>query len=118
MEHLKDTLYKKFKKTSVKIKDNLEGLENYLTAANIRKKVKHPLFLALKFPSCFKIYLEKRTKEQENKLQGVSKCFDDLLRLQKTLDEHFSPLSRKNDHISTVAIVLESKAKDEDNLSI
>ena len=34
------------------------GLYNYLAAHNIRQKVKHPLFLALKFDKCFFIYYD------------------------------------------------------------
>jgi hypothetical protein len=31
------------------IDDSIAGLINYYTASNIRNKIKHPLFLALKF---------------------------------------------------------------------
>lgn len=34
----------------VEVKSDSQGLINYFTAPNIRKKVKHPLFLALRFP--------------------------------------------------------------------
>lgn len=40
---------KKKNDTEIRIANNSEGLFNYLTAPNIRHKVKHPLFLALKF---------------------------------------------------------------------
>lgn len=63
----------------VKIENDIEGLLNYLTAPNIRHKVKylykikkiililifyqnqvkHLLFLAFKFSNCFKIYYNK-----------------------------------------------------------
>lgn len=38
------------------IDNNIEGLSNFFSAPNIRHKVKHPLFLAIKFCACVKIY--------------------------------------------------------------
>jgi len=43
----------------IQILNDFEGLFNYLTAPNIRHKVKHPLFLAIKFSSCVKLYYNK-----------------------------------------------------------
>lgn len=40
----------------VKIENDFEGLLNYLTAPNIRHKVKHPLFLVIKFSNCVSLY--------------------------------------------------------------
>jgi hypothetical protein len=40
----------------VVIKNDPEGFYNYITAPNIRHKVKHPVFLAIKFSSCVQIY--------------------------------------------------------------
>jgi hypothetical protein len=42
---------------SAKIESDLHSLHNYLTAANIRNKIKHPLFMAFRFKDCFKIYM-------------------------------------------------------------
>jgi len=39
------------------IKEDLEGLYNYLTAPNIRMKVKHPLYIAMRFPDAFQIFM-------------------------------------------------------------
>jgi len=44
--------------SAIKIGPDLVGLYNYLSAHNIRQKVKHPLFLALKFPACFFVYYD------------------------------------------------------------
>lgn len=38
------------------IRNDPEGFYNYITAPNIRHKVKHPVFLAIKFSNCVKIY--------------------------------------------------------------
>ena len=40
---------KKKSDLEININDDKEGLFNYLTAPNIRHKVKHPLFMAIKF---------------------------------------------------------------------
>lgn len=50
---------KKKSDTEIKINNDAEGLFNYLTAPNIRHKVKHPLFLCLKFSSTVKLYYNK-----------------------------------------------------------
>jgi hypothetical protein len=42
----------------VVIKNDPEGFYNYITAPNIRHKVKHPVFLAIKFSSCVQIYYQ------------------------------------------------------------
>ncbi|EGR27835.1 zinc finger transcription factor sma, putative [Ichthyophthirius multifiliis] len=47
---------KKKNDNEINISNNSDGLFNYLTAPNIRHKVKHPLFLALKFSQCTKLY--------------------------------------------------------------
>lgn len=44
------------------IENNDEGLYNYLTAPNIRHKVKHPLFLSVRFSSAFKIFFNPKSK--------------------------------------------------------
>jgi hypothetical protein len=44
------------------IANNNEGLYNYLTAPNIRHKVKHPLFLSVRFSNAFKIFFNPRSK--------------------------------------------------------
>jgi hypothetical protein len=35
---------------------DIYGLVNYFSAPNIRNKIRHPIFLALKFHECVKIY--------------------------------------------------------------
>jgi len=54
------------------ISNSLEGLYAYLTAANIRYKIKHPLFLLFKFSNFLKLFynprfeLEKKQKTQKS----------------------------------------------------
>jgi len=55
-------LYKKIKgkgkkEVECKIENNIKGLYDYLTAPNIRKKIKNFLFFVLMFPKVVKIYL-------------------------------------------------------------
>ena len=38
------------------IENSIDGLFHYLTAANIRNKIKHPLYLAIKFSAVFNIF--------------------------------------------------------------
>jgi hypothetical protein len=47
---------KKKNDLEIQILNEFEGLFNYLTAPNIRHKVKHPLFLCIKFSKCVKLY--------------------------------------------------------------
>lgn len=44
------------------ISNSDEGLYNYLTAPNIRHKVKHPLFLCVKFSNAFKIFVNTKSQ--------------------------------------------------------
>ncbi len=46
---------KKKNDIEIQILNDFDGLFNYLTAPNIRHKVKHPLFLAIKFSKCVKL---------------------------------------------------------------
>ena len=56
-------LYKKRRKTNDKkeefINNSLKGFINYYTAPNIRNKIKHPFFIALKFSACVSLYFNK-----------------------------------------------------------
>lgn len=49
---------KNFQIVEETIENDLKGLYNYLTAPNIREKVKNPLFLALKFHKCVKMFYD------------------------------------------------------------
>jgi len=43
-------------------------LINYFSAPNIRNKIRHPIFLALKFPDAVKLYYNpKKVSEQTNR---------------------------------------------------
>ncbi len=41
------------------IDNSIVGLNNYLTAPNIRNKIRHPCFLAIKFSSCVTLYYNR-----------------------------------------------------------
>jgi len=47
---------KKKTEHDIRIDNDLEGFLNYLTAPNIRHKVKHPLFLTIRFSSSVQIF--------------------------------------------------------------
>ena len=46
------------KKESIEedIQNNIEGFFSYLTAPNIRNKVKHPVFLSVRFSNCISLF--------------------------------------------------------------
>ena len=50
----------------IQILNDFEGLFNYLTAPNIRHKVKHPLFLHLKFSNCVQLYVNNDLFQRNN----------------------------------------------------
>ena len=45
---------------AISIENNFKGLYDYLTASNIRHKVKHPLFLFFKFYDCVKLFYNQK----------------------------------------------------------
>ena len=58
-EHLDEMMSNEFSECpmsgEIEIRPNIEGLVNYFTAKNIRHKIRHPIFLALKFHQCIEI---------------------------------------------------------------
>ncbi|CAD8197297.1 unnamed protein product [Paramecium octaurelia] len=64
----------------VEIENDFESLFNYLTAPNIRHKVKHPLFLIIKFSTCVSLYYNPMTVE------GNVKTIMEKLQSQLTKD--------------------------------
>ncbi|CAD8111482.1 unnamed protein product [Paramecium sonneborni] len=56
------------------IKNSIDGLINYFTAPNIRHKVKHPIFLLLKFSACIQLYVNSikiKFTEPDNLIQTL-----------------------------------------------
>lgn len=62
LDSLRRAYVKKEKKNGVviekRIEDSLEGLYDYLTAPNIRDKVKNPMFVAARFPGCVDLFYD------------------------------------------------------------
>jgi hypothetical protein len=56
----KDTKAGKYNR---EVDNSLNGMHDYLTAANIRNKVKHLLFLAIRFNNCFELYCNHNFSE-------------------------------------------------------
>ena len=65
-EYVKKGKAKGQKASEVKIENNLKGLFDYLTAPNIRNKVKSILFFLIRFSSCFKAYMPLSEIENAN----------------------------------------------------
>jgi hypothetical protein len=68
---------------SLKIPNDFEGLLDYLTAHNIKNKIKHPVFLAEMFSSCVKLFFNTNVLNPSDEDNG-SKT---LPLLQETLSE-------------------------------
>lgn len=68
------------------------GVIEYLTAQNIRNKVRNPIFLAIRFPDCFTIHYNPVAPKLEGKTEeGV------LLEFQSALKECFAYFKKKKD---------------------
>lgn len=63
LDHIDKEFVKRENKSKIEqetvIGNDPEGFYNYLTAPNIRHKVKHPLFLAIRFSNCVSIFFNK-----------------------------------------------------------
>ena len=66
-----------------RITTDIWGLVNYFSAPNIRNKIRHPLFLALKFSECVNLYYNpKKVGGDDQKSIAI--------RLHKDLQQEFS----------------------------
>ncbi|CAD8117211.1 unnamed protein product [Paramecium sonneborni] len=103
------------------IENNENGLHNYLTAPNIRNKIKHPLFLALKFSKCMTIYylktmvtdnylleFQKQLKSKQANSQYIIAFQSNNNRIRKKIEESLTQL-----FIQSSVKVLEKKYIDE-----
>lgn len=54
------------------IANDFSGLCSYLTAPNIRNKIRHPLFLTLRFNSCISLYYNRFRFTTDNVLSVFS----------------------------------------------
>ncbi|CAD8137371.1 unnamed protein product [Paramecium octaurelia] len=52
----------------IKIENSIEGFINYFTAPNIRNKIKHPIFLALRFSSLIKLFVDQQIFYQQTNI--------------------------------------------------
>jgi len=75
MSMMKKTNIDGFSKSEA-ISNSLEGLYAYLTATNIRYKIKHPLFLLFKFSNCLKLFYNPKFKleEEEKNPKIINSC--------------------------------------------
>jgi len=81
-----DNFTRKFVKKETKKKESIEeeiqnsidGLHSYLTAPNIRNKVKHPIFLCVRFSNCITLYMNPDLVHEEDK-ENLVEFFQGLL---------------------------------------
>ncbi|CAK83809.1 unnamed protein product (macronuclear) [Paramecium tetraurelia] len=103
------------------IENNENGLHNYLTAPNIRNKIKHPLFLALKFSKCMAIYhlktmttdnhmieFQKQLKQKQGYSEYIIAFQSNNNRIRKKIEESLIQL-----FIQSSVKVMEKKYVDE-----
>ncbi|CAD8083039.1 unnamed protein product [Paramecium primaurelia] len=103
------------------IENNENGLHNYLTAPNIRNKIKHPLFLALKFSKCMTIYhmktmitdnhlieFQKQLKQKQGQSEYIIAFQSNNNRIRKKIEESLTQL-----FIQSSVNVMERKYVDE-----
>ncbi|CAD8059561.1 unnamed protein product [Paramecium sonneborni] len=65
----RETKNKTFK--MIKVDNSITGFINYFTASNIRNKIKHPIFLALRFSSLIKIFVDQQLFYQQTNIVGL-----------------------------------------------
>ncbi|EGR31513.1 zinc finger transcription factor sma, putative [Ichthyophthirius multifiliis] len=70
-------------KVDKNIQNDLEGIINYLTAPNIRNKIKNPLFLAYKFSKCIQLYFKLNYFQSYNESIILHKILDLFQKIQK-----------------------------------
>ena len=60
------------------IDNSVKGFYNYFSAPNIRNKVKHPLFLAVKFSACISLYFDSEIRNTQSYDQVVSHILNEF----------------------------------------
>jgi hypothetical protein len=78
--YAKKQLISASKSVETPINGDITGLCDYLTASNIKNKVKHPLFLLLRFPKCVKLYYNTTKFQSWVGYKSLESCI--LCRLQ------------------------------------
>ena len=68
---------------TIQIAQDINGLVNYFTAKNIRFKVRHPIFLALKFPIAFKIFYNPKMVQSQDQQELTVEIQCDLMKFKK-----------------------------------
>jgi hypothetical protein len=89
---------------------DITGLCDYLTASNIKNKVKHPLFLLLRFSNCVKLYYNSRKFQNWIGFKSLESCI--LCRLQTifySIQAQFSSGMRRTSPTGLSAVPLEDK---------
>lgn len=77
---------------------------NYLTAPNIRHKVKHPLFLSVKFSNAFKVLVNTKSQYFEHKELTVNFFIYLVKQCDKSISEETYQISWYCEKEKTVPI--------------
>ena len=79
-----------------KITSDIFGLMNYFSAPNIRNKIRHPLFLALKFPEAVKLFFNQSNLEEQDARSLAG-------RLHRELQNEFSCANQEMNRVDQFA---------------
>lgn len=99
----------------IDISKDADGFMNYFSAPNIRNKIKHPLFLAIRFPECVKIYYNTRIFKFENNEEFIEKLQDLLCQDKNKTNKKVLALERTEEesNLGKKIIVLITGVDDE-----
>ena len=91
---LSKPLFKKRRKNVDKkeefISNSLKGFINYYTAPNIRNKIKHPFFIALKFSSCVTLYYNKNFFNKGSNFDNIKEILSFLQQYNENLSKIYA----------------------------
>ncbi|CAK58402.1 unnamed protein product (macronuclear) [Paramecium tetraurelia] len=77
----------------IKIENSIIGFINYFTASNIRNKIKHPIFLALRFSSLIKLFVDQE-------------MLDSSTNIVTQIQNHLNNIINKLEHQKKIKILI------------
>ncbi|CAD8144704.1 unnamed protein product [Paramecium octaurelia] len=77
----------------IKIENSIIGFINYFTASNIRNKIKHPIFLALRFSSLIKLFVDQE-------------MLDSQTSIVTSIQNHLNNIIKKLEHQKKIKILI------------
>lgn len=75
----RDSKYSLNNKQQDAISNSIDGFVSYFSAANIRNKIKNPIFLAIKFFNCLTLYYNEEMISPNQPLTKIVKDIQDVI---------------------------------------